>query len=77
MFTDTTGSIVRPRYQDRNGHPVIFSRGVFDELRQANPELGAKAVLRAHQDELSNVQVDDPGVAADIDTPEDYEKLVR
>jgi molybdenum cofactor cytidylyltransferase len=77
VFTDATGSIVRPRYQDRNGHPVIFSRGVFDDLRHANPEIGAKAVLRAHQDEIINVQVDDPGVVADIDTPQDYEKLVR
>jgi len=63
------------REQVRNGHPVVFSRTVFDELRRADPAIGAKAVLRDHQDAIVNVDVDDPGVAGDIDTPEDYEGL--
>jgi molybdenum cofactor cytidylyltransferase len=73
----TSAVIVRARYQGRNGHPVIFSRAVFDQLRHADPSLGAKAVLRAHEDAIINVDVDDPGVTGDIDTPEDYEKLVK
>jgi molybdenum cofactor cytidylyltransferase len=73
----TGAVIVRARYQGRNGHPVIFSRAVFDQLRHADPSLGAKAVLRAHEDAIVNVDVDDPGVTGDIDTPEDYEKLVK
>jgi len=76
VFEDTAGLIVRARYHGRNGHPVIFSRALFDELRHANPQSGAKAVLRAHQDAIIEVDVDDPGVVADIDTPEDYQKLV-
>jgi len=75
VFRETSGSIVRPRYRGRNGHPVIFSRGLFDELRHASPATGAKAVLRAHEHAIINVDVDDPGVIADIDTPEDYAKL--
>ena len=70
---DTTGGpIVRPRHQGRHGHPVIFSRTLFDDLRRANPTEGAKAVLRAHADGIVNVDVDDPGVLADLDTPEAY-----
>lgn len=75
VFRDTSGLIVRPRYQGRNGHPVIFSRALFDELCHADPGSGAKAVLTAHHGEIVNVDVDDGGVTADIDTPEDYEKL--
>ena len=41
------------------------------------PSLGAKAVLRAHRDAIVDVDVDDPGVAGDIDTPTDYEQLVN
>lgn len=77
VFAATGAVIVRARYQGRNGHPVIFSRAVFDQLRHADPSLGAKAVLRAHEDAIVNVDVDDPGVTGDIDTPEDYEKLVK
>ena len=38
--------------------------------------MGAKAVLRAHSHAIVDVDVDDAGVAGDIDTPEDYRKLV-
>ena len=71
-FDTTGGPIVRPRHQGRHGHPVIFSRAVFDDLRRANPREGAKAVLRAHAGGIVDVDVDDPGVLADIDTPDAY-----
>ena len=48
---------------------------MFDELRRADPEAGARAVVRAHQGAVLNVDVDDPGVVGDIDTPEDYRRL--
>ncbi len=75
VFNSTRGLIVRARYQGRNGHPVVFSRAMFDELRRADPSFGAKAVLRAHREAIVEVDVDDPGVAGDIDTPADYEQL--
>ena len=75
VFNTTGAPIVRPRYQGRNGHPVVFSRAVFDDLRRADPAFGAKAVLRSHEDAIVNVDVDDVGVVGDVDTPEDYEGL--
>jgi molybdenum cofactor cytidylyltransferase len=72
VFDATLAPAVRPRYRGRHGHPVIFSRAVFDELRHADPGTGAKAVLRAHAATIVNVDVQDPGVLADLDTPEAY-----
>jgi molybdenum cofactor cytidylyltransferase len=74
-FSATGAPIVRARHRGWNGHPVIFSRAMFDELRRADPETGARAVVRAHQGAVLNVDVDDPGVVGDIDTPEDYRRL--
>ena len=62
--------VIRAVHQARHGHPVIFKRRLFDALRRADPATGAKAVLRAHT--IEDVEVPDPGVAEDIDTPEDY-----
>jgi molybdenum cofactor cytidylyltransferase len=76
VSTASGAHIVRARHLGRNGHPVVFSRAVFDELRRADPALGAKAVLRDHQDTIVNVDVDDAGVLGDVDTPGDYEKLL-
>lgn len=59
----------------RHGHPVIFDRSVFDDLRTADLNIGAKAVFAIHRDRVLNVEVKDPGAFEDIDTPEDYERL--
>ncbi len=64
--------ITRPVSGDRHGHPVIFDRAVFEELRQADPAVGAKAVFAAHSGEVLDVEVRDPGAFQDLDTPEDY-----
>jgi CTP:molybdopterin cytidylyltransferase MocA len=74
-FRATGAPIVRARHRGWNGHPVIFSRALFEELRRADPEAGARAVVRAHQGAIINVDVDDPGVVGDVDTPEDYRRL--
>lgn len=66
--------IVRPaRPADgAHGHPVIFDRALFDDLRGADPDAGAKPVVRARAAEIEHVPVDDPGAFLDIDTPADY-----
>ena len=65
-------SIARASHRGRHGHPVLFARAVFDELRAADPAVGARAVVRADPARVRDVEVDEPGVAVDIDTPEDY-----
>jgi len=74
-FASTGAPIVRAVYRGTHGHPVVFSRDVFDSLRRADPNVGAKAVLRAHEGAIRNVEVDDAGVVADVDTPDDYRAL--
>jgi len=71
----SSAPIVRATYRSRHGHPVIFKRELFDALRRADPSVGAKAVLRAHA--IEDVDVDDPGVVADIDTPDDYRRVIE
>jgi CTP:molybdopterin cytidylyltransferase MocA len=67
--------VARATHQGRHGHPVIFGRGVFDELRRADPNTGAKAVVHAHASDVLDVEVDDPAVLRDIDTVRDYREL--
>ncbi len=69
--------IVRAVYRGRHGHPVAFRRSVFDDLRRADPAIGAKAVVQAHALDRLDLEVDDPGVVHDIDSPEDYARLVN
>jgi len=68
--------IVRPARNGRHGHPVIFGRELFDELRRADPAQGAKSVVHAHAVEIVEIEPDGEGAFIDIDTPEDYERWI-
>jgi molybdenum cofactor cytidylyltransferase len=75
-FRRTHAPVVRPIINGRHGHPVLFARSVFDELRRADPSVGAKAVVRAHAADACDVPVEDEGACRDIDTPEDYARFI-
>lgn len=61
----------------RHGHPVIFDRAVFDDLRRADIAAGAKAVFALYRDRIVNVEVNDPGAFMDMDTPDEYRSLMN
>ena len=75
-FDRSSAPIVRAVYQGRHGHPVIFARAVFPELRAADPAVGARQVLRRDPGRVCEVAVDDAGVLRDVDEPDDYRRLV-
>lgn len=70
----SSAQIVRAVYRGRHGHPVIFKRALFEALRRADPSVGPKAVVRSAT--IEDVDTDDPAVAEDVDTPEDYRRVV-
>jgi molybdenum cofactor cytidylyltransferase len=72
----TRAPIVRPAIGDRHGHPVLFDRSLFEELKRAPLDQGAKTVVHAHAATLLNVAVDDEGAVTDVDTPADYRQLL-
>ena len=75
-YRATKAPVVRPVQGDRHGHPVLVDRRLFDALRRAAPSEGAKPVVRAHVSTAGDVEIDDEGAFADIDTPEDYARIV-
>jgi molybdenum cofactor cytidylyltransferase len=68
--------VVRPARGDEHGHPVIFDRAIFAELREADRGRGAKEVIARHEARIVNVPLDDPGAFVDIDTEEDYRQAL-
>jgi len=72
-FKETHPSIVVPVYEGRRGHPVLFSKSVYEELRNAPPDQGARWVVNADVSRIRHVEVPDEGVVITINTPDDYE----
>lgn len=66
--------IMIARYGGRRGHPVIFDRSVFNELLRAPESEGARYVVNADPSRVGYVDVDDPGVILDLDTPQDLSR---
>lgn len=71
----THGGIVVPYFNSERGHPVAFDEAFREELLALQGDSGAKAVLQAHPDKVHRLQVNDPGIVQDIDTPEDLQRL--
>jgi molybdenum cofactor cytidylyltransferase len=68
-FAAIDPAIVIARNAGKRGHPVLFARSVFQELLQAPEDQGAKAVVSRDASRVVYVDVDDPGVNLDLDTP--------
>jgi nicotine blue oxidoreductase len=64
--------LVIPVHDGGRGHPALFRHTLFAELRDRALEGGARTVVHAHLQEAALVDVDDPGVVQDIDTPAAY-----
>lgn len=63
--------IAAPFFQGRRGHPVGFGSRFKHQLLALDGDSGARDILRAESNLVTRVDVDDPGVLIDIDTPED------
>jgi molybdenum cofactor cytidylyltransferase len=66
--------IAAARYAGTTGVPACFTRALFPLLRTLDGGHGCKALLRAHPHDA--VLVDCPEAALDLDTPEDYARLL-
>ena len=65
-----------PRYKGRRGHPILFSRSLIPDFL-ALPDGGkARDVVQRHVPETKYIDVDDPGVIADIDDLDAYRGLI-
>jgi molybdenum cofactor cytidylyltransferase len=66
---------VVPEFSGKHGHPYIAGRELIEAFLQASPTVTARDVEHACQRHIVYVPVDDPFVALNINTPEDYAKL--
>ncbi|MFL9910963.1 nucleotidyltransferase family protein [Paraburkholderia sp. RL17-337-BIB-A] len=66
-------SIVAPFYQGQRGHPVGFGIEHRDALMALDGDTGARALLMSQR--VTRLDVDDPGILRDVDTPEDLRNI--
>lgn len=62
-------ALCAPYHRDRRGHPVGFGNEFGTALRALSGDEGARSILKANEDRLQRIDVDDPGVLFDINVP--------
>ncbi len=69
------GRAIVPRFEGRGGHPALYARTLWPALLALPDEGGARALYERQPRAVVRIDVDDPGVIHDVDTPDDYRKL--
>jgi molybdenum cofactor cytidylyltransferase len=69
IFEFRHNSIVIPRYESKNGHPIIIP--AILAIPDQSPVNGLKEVIMLSHLPVHFVEVNDPGILVNINTPED------
>jgi molybdenum cofactor cytidylyltransferase len=74
-LVDAGALITAPIREGHRGHPLIFSRALLPELMAISEEMqGVRDVVRRHADAVQDVEIDDPAIHLDLNTPADVER---
>jgi molybdenum cofactor cytidylyltransferase len=71
---DQASDIVIPRYNGKKGHPVLFNGSCKSEILAMPDTEILRNYIHAKND-VAVIDVNDPGIGMDVDTPEDYERV--
>lgn len=66
---------VVPEYEGKHGHPILAGREMIEAFLRAPVTATAREIEYAHQDKIVYLPVNDPFVASNVDTPEQYAAL--
>jgi molybdenum cofactor cytidylyltransferase len=61
--------IVTPYFSEQRGNPVVIGRQFFSRLAELKGDSGARQLMQQHPELVEKLDVGDPGILRDIDTP--------
>ena len=70
-----TGPVVTATYGGRPGHPKLFDRRLRPDLLRLTGDTGARDLVAAHPEWVSQVEVGDLGSDADVDVEADLDRV--
>ena len=60
-----------------HGHPILVGREMMEQFLRAPATAVARDIEHQHQQHIRYLPLQDARIAANIDTPEDYKRLLR
>ncbi len=74
--TDQLGLWFVPTFEGRGGHPVLWRSEVRRPILDLRPDAPVRSLLPQFGPQVRRVAVDDPGVVANVDSPEEYREAL-
>jgi molybdenum cofactor cytidylyltransferase len=71
-FKTDPSPILIPTFKDHRGHPPVFDIRFKAPILKLNPSEGINALLHQHPDDITAVELDDPGITQSFNTPEEF-----
>lgn len=68
---------VVPEHGGKHGHPILLGREMIEAFLRAPASATAREIEHQNQPHIDYVPVDDPLVAVNVNTPEDYAALAK
>jgi molybdenum cofactor cytidylyltransferase len=75
-FRQFPAPVIVPTYQSKRGHPILIHRDNIPEVLSLGPDDTLKTFVTRHNHEVTEIPIDDPMILTDVDTPEDYQRLL-
>lgn len=72
---NTGAPIVQPRYKGKRGHPLLIADTCFLHILGHDGSNGLRGAIDSIADSVTEIDLPDPGLVMDADTPEDYRRL--
>lgn len=66
-----------PEYNGKHGHPIFLAREMMEAFLKAPATASARDVQHENREHIVYVEVDDPLVTVNVNTPEEYSALQR
>jgi len=76
LDSSAQGPLRIPRWDGRRGHPIWISKRLVPEFLALPAGSSARDVVTQHASEIAYIDVDDPGILADVDDPAAYASLL-
>lgn len=67
--------ILHPCHEGRRGHPPLISTSLIPDILAFDEPGGMRSFLSRIHAGVQHIECDDPGIHADLDTPDDYRRL--
>ncbi|MGE5628248.1 MAG: molybdenum cofactor cytidylyltransferase [Solirubrobacterales bacterium] len=75
-FENNKNKIIIPSFEGKSGNPVIFPVKFYNELMNLSGDVGGRIIINKYNDEVLKVEVNNKYVLFDVDTPEEYSKII-